>query len=87
MRLINTLLSNLHVCCSVLRLCAVEAVRLAAGGNDGWLVDSAVTFGCINEVGCSLLTLDLDVHRWIDGNGAPDSVDLPLTLATKTSCV
>ena len=62
-------------------------MRLAEGGNDGWLVDSVTSFGCIADVGCSLLTLDLDVHQWIDGNGAGDVDDLPLTLATKSSCV
>jgi hypothetical protein len=62
-------------------------MRLAEGGNDGWLVDSVVTFGCINDVGCSLLTMDMDVLRWIDGNGAPDRREFPLTLATQSSCV
>jgi hypothetical protein len=70
-----------------LRLCGVESMRLAEGGNDGWLVDSVVTFGCINDVGCSLLTMDMDVLRWIDGNGAPDRREFPLTLATQSSCV
>ena len=45
------------------------------------------SFGCITGVGCSLLTLDLDVHQWIDGNGVGDVDDLPLTLATQSSCV
>ena len=79
---------DLMVVCNIFsRLCSVEAVRLAPGGNDGWLVDSAVTYGCITDLGCSLLTLDLDVHSWIDGNRFGNVYDLPLTIATQTSCV
>lgn len=62
-------------------------MRLAEGGNDGWLVDSVVTFGCINDLGCKILTQDLDVHQWLDGNGFGDVDDLPLTIVTQSSCV
>ena len=72
---------------SPFRLCNIESVSLREGGTNGWLVDSVMTYGCIDDVGCSLLTQDMDVNRWLDGNGFGAVYELPLTIVTQSTCV
>ena len=62
-------------------------MTIREGGTNGWLVDSVMTFGCISDLGCSPLTQDIDVNRWVDGNGSGDVQRIPLTLVTQSSCV
>ena len=57
------------------------------GGTNGWLIDSIMTYGCMDDLGCSALTQDIDVNRWVDGNGFGDVQQIPLTLVSQSYCV
>ena len=49
----------------------IEYVRIEEGNNDGWNIDSIVTY--VRATGQSRfteLTQNFNVYRWIDGNGA-----------------
>ena len=58
----------------------ISGVAMKQNSNDGWQIDSIVTF--VKDVygGSQLLTQNLDAFRWIDGDGAYSSRRFPLTL-------
>ena len=59
----------------------VDEVAVVAGGTDGWLIDSIVTFLRAEEdASFTLLTSDIAVDQWIDGNGGPSQRRLDLTI-------
>lgn len=45
----------------------VEAITLIETGTDGWQIDSIVTFLKAGE-SFILLSSDIDIKRWVDGN-------------------
>ena len=47
----------------------IECVYIVEGSNDGWNIDSIVTLVKDSSRNSQILTSDLDVFRWIDGNG------------------
>jgi len=47
----------------------VEYIAIEENGNDGWNIDSIVTFFVFDKYYSMLATVDLDVYRWIDGDG------------------
>ena len=50
----------------------IQKVSIVESGNDGWNIDSIVTLVQIRgESDFRMLTQDLDVNRWIDGNRHP----------------
>ena len=57
----------------------VQRITLVEGGNDGWLIDSVVTF-LRTEDSFTLLSSDIDVNRWIDGNGGSELERFNLTI-------
>ena len=58
----------------------VQRITLVEGGNDGWLIDSVVTF-LRTEDSFTLLSSDIDVSRWIDGNGGSELERFNLSIA------
>lgn len=45
-------------------------MRLDEDGNDGWLIDSVVTILEGENGGHKVNSIDMDVHRWIDGDAS-----------------
>ena len=66
-------------------MCNIDSVAIVEGGNNGWNIDSVVTFGCITGAGCKQITQDMDVLAWVDGNTAGYE-RLPLTKISNTPC-
>ena len=56
----------------------VSTITLKETGTDGWLVDSIVTF-LRSDDAFILLSVDIDVNRWIDGNGGTELEQFSLT--------
>jgi hypothetical protein len=59
-------------------------VSIVENGNDGWNIDSIATLATLvkdDRDGVELLTQDLDVFRWIDGDDLPQYRRFDLTLA------
>ena len=47
----------------------IRSIAIEEDGNDGWLIDSVVmVIKKVNEDD-ETLTIDLDEHQWIDGDG------------------
>lgn len=49
----------------------ITYVAIEEDSNDGWLIDSVVTV-IEKEQGDETLTINLDEHQWIDGDGNPN---------------
>lgn len=61
----------------------IFSILLTANNNDGWMIDSVVTFVCTSETmpqACQLATQDLDIFQWVDGNSGPADKELKLSL-------
>ncbi len=51
----------------------IQSISVLEGGNDGWLIDSFVTVLKGVYGGERILSIDVEAHRWIDGNqGEPE---------------
>lgn len=50
----------------------ITRVAIEEDGNDGWLIDSIVTLVKKQSDDPEVLTIDLDVHQWVDGDGNPN---------------
>jgi hypothetical protein len=59
----------------------ISGASIVENGNDGWNIDSIATLVKDNRGGVELLTQDLDVFRWIDGDDLPQYRRFDLTLA------
>ena len=59
----------------------ISGVSIVENGNDGWNIDSIVTLVKDDDGGVEVLTQDLDVFRWIDGDDLPQYRRFDLTLA------
>ena len=57
----------------------IESVVVTPGGKDGWNIQSIVTMVSKSDSEKQLLTSDLGVNRWIDGNGPITQKQFPLT--------
>ena len=58
----------------------IEYVRIEEGSNDGWKIDSIVTYVRATGQSCfTELTQNFNVNRWIDGNGAASHKHFTLT--------
>lgn len=53
-----------------IRIGDIETVSIVASNNDGWHIESIVTFVTDGSGEFQMLTEDFDVYRWIDGNSA-----------------
>ena len=59
----------------------ISGASIVENGNDGWNIDSIVTLVKDDDGGVEVLTQDLDVFRWIDGDDLPQYRRFDLTLA------
>jgi len=46
----------------------VQSIAIVEGSNDGWNIDSIITYFVYSKDYSQPATVDLDVYRWIDGN-------------------
>ena len=73
-------IASFHFPFSCVTISNIKKVSIIESGNDGWNIDSIVTL-----VGADgrfkVLTQDLDVYRWIDGNGHHTHRRFTLTFA------
>jgi hypothetical protein len=58
----------------------VDGIAVLEGGTDGWLINSIVTFLLDDDGSYSLLSSDIDVDVWIDGNSGEEQQRFDLTL-------
>ena len=58
----------------------IQNMALQENHNDGWNIDSIVTFLVVNPYYWALSSVDFDVNRWIDGNGANSAKQFILSL-------
>ena len=60
----------------------IEGITIIHGSNDGWNIDSIVTFVVVDKYYWELSSADLDVKQWIDGDGSTshEKYSLSLTL-------
>ena len=49
---------------------SIQGIALLAGSNDGWHIDSVVTYVAVNKYNWELSSVDLDANRWIDGDSS-----------------
>lgn len=70
----------------IYRVCNIESVTIVEAGGDGWNIDSVVTYGCIDGLGCNPITQDIDAFRWVDGNDLEVYNRFPLTKISGTFC-
>ena len=73
--------SDFHFTDSCIRIDEIRRVSIIESSNDGWNIDSIVTLVKDSYGGIQVLTQDLDVNRWIDGNGHHSHRRFELTLA------
>ena len=45
----------------------VDGITIVQGSNDGWNIDSIVTFVVADQYYWELSSVDLDINQWIDG--------------------
>ena len=60
-------------------LANLDHIAIEAGSNDGWNIDSIVTFVGTASRRFGVATINFNVFRWIDGDGAPSSRRFMLT--------
>lgn len=58
----------------------IEGVSIVPVSHDGWNVKTVVTFVCKYDNDCHLLTQDIDIYYWIDGDGGSNGQPLVLSL-------
>ena len=58
----------------------IENMALLENSNDGWHIDSIVTFLVVNPYYWALSSADFDVNRWVDKDGDPSYKQFILTL-------
>lgn len=61
--------SDFHFTDQCITLGEIHKVSIIESSFDGWNIDSIVTLVKDSSSGIQVLTQDLDVNRWIDGNG------------------
>ena len=62
-------IADFHFSDSCITINEIQNVYIVEGGNDGWNIESIATFVRDSSGGVQVLTQDLDVFRWIDGDG------------------
>ena len=64
-----------------IRLSEIDALYIVENNDDGWNIVSVATFVEDVHGGVQVLTQDLEVNRWIDGDGLPSHRRFKLTKA------
>jgi len=65
---------------SCTRVNDIDEIAIVESSDDGWNIDSIVTFLVVNRHYWELSSVDLDVYRWIDGDGHYSRRRFSLTL-------
>ena len=73
--------SDFHLLKSCITIDDIKKVSIVESGNDGWNIDSVVTLVKDFQGRVQILTQDLDVYRWIDGDGSQSHKHFDLTFA------
>ena len=58
----------------------IQGIALLAGNNDGWHIDSIVTYVAVNEFNWELCSVDLEANRWVNGDSLHTYKRFALTL-------
>ena len=58
----------------------ITGIAIVEGSNDGWNIDSVVTYAVYAHRRYRLLSVDFDVNKWIDGDTTERNKRLQLTL-------
>ena len=58
----------------------IENLAILENHNDGWNINSVVTFLVVDPCYWALSSVDFDVNVWIDGNSDPSYKEFNLTL-------
>ena len=58
----------------------IAKVSIVAGGNDGWNIESIITVLRRAQDEYTVVTADIGVNRWIDGNDKPEYLRFDLTI-------
>ena len=58
----------------------MEHISILQGGNDGWNIESIVTFAVVDQYIWSLTSADFNVNQWIDGDGANSYKEFTLSV-------
>ena len=66
-----------------IRINDIDNISILEGSNDGWNIDSIVTFAVVDQNSWELTTADFNVFQWIDGDSA--AYDREFTLSLHTS--
>ena len=48
----------------------IQEILFLQDNNDGWNIESIVTFVIVNQSECEMTSADFDVFEWIDGDSA-----------------
>ena len=64
---------------SCIRFPEIKRVSIIERSDDGWHIDSIATFVLDGNNNAQILTQDLDVNKWIDGNSGASRRRLELT--------
>ena len=65
-----------------IRIKDINSISILQGNNDGWNIDSIVTFAVVNQNSWELTSADFDVFQWIDGDSTPHDREFTLSLHT-----
>lgn len=68
---------------SCIRKSEIERIALEEDNNDGWHIDSIVTFVGTANGQFELATMDMNSFRWVDGNAGTAARRFVLTLLMK----
>ena len=66
---------------SCITLSDIKRVSIIERSNDGWHIESIATFVLDTKTNTQILTQDLDVNKWIDGDSLASKRRLELTKA------
>ena len=63
-----------------IRASDINHIKVLQWSNDGWNIESIVTFVIFDNNGWRLSSADLNVYRWIDGDDLPHHKEFKLNL-------
>ena len=63
----------------------INHISILEGNNDGWNIDSIVTFVVDDQNNYELISADFDIFQWIDGDSTADEREL--TLYDEGQCI
>ena len=65
-----------------IRINDINSISILQGNNDGWNIDSIVTFAVVDQNSWELTSADFDVFQWIDGDSEANEREFTLSLQT-----